>query len=342
MLAFASSPRLFGSLLYQHSVRCLRATGRPLGLLLLSACSSAGCQGGENTPSDGAGGAPSASGGAAVGTGGGSSTSGGSDGSGGTASGGNAAGGSASGGEDNRGSGGATVGPACKDGLLLCDDFEGTSIDTALWAVGKSGANVVELSTEYAARGAQSVHIHTEGAFGYVKNTSIFPVANNDYFGRMFLRVARYSTVDWAHWTVAEAAGTGNDSVVRVGGQYLTDKEENRYGVGSDGGPTGDWTRHDTDPGGQPQEPTLGAWVCLEWEHKGSTNETHMYIDGELHPSLSTTATDHDGTSGAEYILPNVTSFWFGFWQYQADPEPFDIWIDAVALDDERIGCGAE
>jgi len=270
---------------------------------------------------------------------GGSPGSGGeSQGAGGAAAGGSATGGDGSGG-DGLGTGGTNAGPACKDGLLLCDDFESDSIDTTLWSVGKNNDNVVELSTEFAARGSQSVHIHTADGYGYVKNTSVFPVANNDYFGRMFVRVARYSTVDWAHWTVAEAAGTGNDSMIRVGGQYLTDQEENRYGVGSDGGPTGDWTRHDTDPDGHPAQPKVGEWVCLEWEHKGSTNETQMYIDGELHPSLSTAATDHDGTDGAEYILPTFTSVWFGFWQYQTDPEPFDVWIDGVAIDEARIGC---
>src|SRR5207245_4737401 len=48
------------------------------------------------------------------------------------------------------------------------------------------------------------------------------------------------------HWTVAEAAGTGNGSLIRVGGQY--DGKSNRFGVGSDGGPTGDWTNLDQDP----------------------------------------------------------------------------------------------
>src|SRR5690606_20243872 len=109
--------------------------------------------------------------------------------------------------------------------------------------------------------------------------------------------------------------------------------------VGSDGGPTGDWTNHDTDPDGAPQEPPENEWTCLEWEHKGSTNETRFFVDGVEHPSLYTSATDHGGNQAEDYILPTMTSFWFGWWQYQADPEPFDVWIDEVALDDERIGC---
>lgn len=254
-------------------------------------------------------------------------------------------GGQATGGQPGSEAGGAAGGTffgesrCAQAGLLLCDGFEGESIDTTLWTVGKNGTNSVELSREHAARGGRSLHVRTQNGFAYVKNQSVFPVPQNHYFGRMFVRVQRYSTVDWAHWTVAEAAGIGDGSLIRVGGQYRTDLQKNRYGVGSDGGPTGDWTRHDNDPNGTPEEPKVGAWVCLEWEHKGSTNETRMFVDGVLHPSLSTTVTDHGGTSGTSYVLPDFTSIWFGFWQYQSDPAPFDVWIDEVALDLERIGC---
>jgi hypothetical protein len=227
--------------------------------------------------------------------------------------------------------------------LLLCDGFEESTIDAGLWSVGKSSQNTLELTTETAARGSQSVHIVAENGYAFITNESIFPVTNNDLYGRMFLRVKRFSTVDWAHWTVAEAAGTTNSSKIRVGGQYIRTNFDantwaNRWGVGSDGGETGDWTRADADPEGNVEEPATEEWVCLEWQHLGSMNETRFYLDGVEHPSLGTTAQDHGGDSG-EYILPETTSFWFGWVQYQEDPEPFDIWIDEVALDDERIGC---
>jgi hypothetical protein len=290
-----------------------------------------GASGGTvSTGGAGASGGDTTSGGSGGGPAGGGTSSGGSGGSGGEASGGAEATGGSDGGTDFFGA------SRCADGdFLLCDGFEDAAIDTALWTVEK-GSNTVEIVSDQSARGAQSVHLHVQNNFAYLKNTSIFPVTNNDYFGRMFIRVARFSTVDWAHWTVGEAEGTGDGSKIRVGGQYKTDAEANRWGVGSDGGPTGDWTTHDTDEG--PTEPPTSTWVCLEWEHKGSTNETHFYVDDVLHPSLSTTATEHGGAS-ADYVLPNVTSFWFGWWQYQADPEAFDVWIDELVLDDERIGC---
>lgn len=285
---------------------------------------------------------PAATGGV-LGAGGssGGASSGGTPGTGGATSGG--AGGAATGGTGGApsGSGGFFGASRCESGdFLLCDGFESAAIDAGKWTVEKAGDNVLEITTEQAARGAQSIHIRAEPnqKFAYLKNTSAFPVPNNDYYGRMFLRVARYSTVDWAHWTIAEAAGTGDGSLIRVGGQYKTDQAANRWGVGSDGGPTGDWTTHDSDPDGAPLEPPTNTWTCLEWAHLGSTEETRFSVDGVEHPSLATTANEHGG-AGVPYVMPEFTSVWFGWYQYQTDPVAFDVWIDEVALDDEPIGC---
>lgn len=222
----------------------------------------------------------------------------------------------------------------------MCDGFEEGQIDPARFSIQTGGAaDVVHVTQDQAARGTYSVHISTQGGFGYLKHESTFPVASNDYFGRMFLRVAKFSQVDWAHWTIAETAGQGDGSLIRVGGQFDTSQQVNRWGVGSDGGPTGDWTNHDADPPGAVQEPPVGEWVCVEWEYRGSANETHFFVNGEEHPSLATTATDHGG-SNVDYILPTAESLWFGWYQYQDDPDlRFEVWIDELAIDDERIGC---
>jgi hypothetical protein len=224
--------------------------------------------------------------------------------------------------------------------LLLCDGFESGEIDDGIWkVVTGAAADVVEISSGDAARGDYSVHISTQNGYGFLENRSAFPVANNDYFGRMFIKVAQYSTVDWAHWTIAEAAGTGDGSLIRVGGQYVTDSSVNRWGVGSDGGPTGDWTTHDGDPAGAVEEPAVAQWVCVEWQHQGSENTTRFWVDGSEHPSLMTTATMHGG-AGVDYVLPEFQSLWFGWYQYQDDDTlRFDVFIDELAIDDERIGC---
>lgn len=66
----------------------------------------------------------------------------------------------------------------------------------------------------------------------------------NSFWARLRLRVNAFPTApDWAHWTLAEASGTGSPTLVRpLGGQYTPTEKGNFYGVGSDLGPTGDWT----------------------------------------------------------------------------------------------------
>jgi hypothetical protein len=60
----------------------------------------------------------------------------------------------------------------------------------------------------------------------------------------MRLRVDAFPTgPDWAHFTLVEATGTGSSEIVRpVGGQYAPTVPGIFWGVGADGGPTGDLT----------------------------------------------------------------------------------------------------
>lgn len=222
--------------------------------------------------------------------------------------------------------------------FLLCDGFEDDILDPERWSVETSEGNVAEIVDDESARGHRSVHLRAENGFAFLKTQAVFPIEGDRYWARMFLRVERFSTVPWAHWTVAEAAGEGDGSLIRVGGQFVTTLERNRWGVGTDGGPTGDWTMHDEDPGTGPKEPPEGEWICLEWMHDGAQDEALFFVDGVHHPSLNTSRTRHGGES-VPYDLPSFRSLWFGWWQYQSDREPFDIWIDEVAVDHNRIGC---
>jgi hypothetical protein len=223
----------------------------------------------------------------------------------------------------------------CSSEFSLCEDFERTTLDTARWRVQGPAPTI---DSTRAARGMRSAHFHTEdNGLSLIHATSIFPATNNTYWGRLFVYFDTMPTAPmWAHWTIAAAVGTGNDAEIRVGGQW--DGMENRFGVGTDHGPTGDWTSLDEDPG----DPVpVDTWICVEWLHKGDTDETRFFWDGVEHPSLHTTATEHGGTQSEDYLLPEFESVFVGWWLYQAGTTPpeFDVWIDEVALDGERIGC---
>jgi hypothetical protein len=107
--------------------------------------------------------------------------------------------------------------------------------------------------------------------------------------------------------------------------------------VGTDNGPTGDWTNLAGDNGAKPVP--VQSWVCLEWMWKGDTNEGKLWWDGVEHPSLATSPSKHGGSG--TWALPPFDSMWVGWWLYQEDPVPdhYDVWIDEVAVDYERIGC---
>lgn len=343
----------------------LPATSAPLPPSTSGAAGGTGGGGGMASPSGGKAGAPgpggSDSGGTSSGMGagsGGSAARGGNAGAGGKAGAGNAGqgGGAGEGGETEVGEGGmgaAPMGgsagvfstnrdaffgePRCRDDLDLCEDFESGAFDDALWEV--AGSEHPSVDDTRAARGDYSAHFHTvDNGLSMIRTRAIFPASNNSYFGRMFVYFDSMPTAPAnAHWTVSGAQGPDDEEFeIRVGGQY--DGSTNRFGVGSDHGPTGDWTNKDEDPG----DPVpVREWVCLEWMHRGDSHETRFYWDGVEHPSLYTSATDHGGDQAEDYDLPSFESVWFGWWLYQADTVPgeFDVWIDEIALDAERIGC---
>lgn len=297
------------------------------------------------------GGATSGSGGSAgsaVGGNGGSSGRGGTSGNGGTTDSGN--GGEAPGGATNggdTGNGGRSFSTNREDffgdsrcaaaNVALCEDFEGDSLDTDVWTPRGAAPDIDDVR---AARGAHSAHFNTDlNGLQYISQTQTFPAPNNTYFVRVFVWFDSMPTMpDWAHWSISGAVGDGNESEIRVGGQLNPQLDKNLFGVGTDGGPTGDWTNLDADDGAKPVP--VQTWVCLEWMHKGDTSETKFWWDGVEHPSLATTESMHGGNDDP-YTLPDFNQMWLGWWLYQEDPVPdhYDVWIDEIAVDYARIGC---
>jgi hypothetical protein len=232
----------------------------------------------------------------------------------------------------------------CADsGVQLCEDFENGMIDP-VWTV--EGTKPVVDTMEHA-RGTHALHITQHGnGLSYIKETSTFPEANNTYFGRVFVYFKSLPAplpdggMNYAHWTMLAGSGTGQPGEIRVSGQLQNGR--NLFGVGTDTGSydagSGDWTNSDNDPKGSPMAVPLGEWLCIEWMHKGDTSETQFWWDATLHPSLSTTASMHGGNSNP-YLLPQFNQVWVGWQEYQASTELFELWIDEIAIDSQRIGC---
>ena len=226
-------------------------------------------------------------------------------------------------------------------GVQLCEDFESGTLDTSTWTV--VGDTPVIDGVQHA-RGNKALHITKAGSGqSYVRETKTFPAVNNTYYGRAFFYFAQLPSspgMSYAHWTFAAATGTGTSGEIRLSGQLQGG--HNLFGVGTDSGGdpigTGDWTNSDDDPAMSPAPVPLQQWVCVEWMHKGDTSETRFYWDGTEHPSLYTSSTKHGGNGNA-YLLPQFTDLWLGWQEYQGSSETFELWIDEIAIDKERIGC---
>ena len=238
------------------------------------------------------------------------------------------------GGADAAGASGVT----CADpGLVFCDDFEDLAPGPATstrWTPETSNGEVTIDGTH--ARGARALHVHTTGnGRGLIRVNGFAPPANS-FYARAHVWVDGFPTApDYAHFTMVELAGNGGGVVRPIGGQYIPSAGKSLWGVGSDGGPTGDWTRWQTTA---PAEG--GKWVCLEWQVAATDNAINVWIDGVAHPEMGVTTKDHGGST-VDFVFPSFTSIWFGWWLYQGGPSPgqFDVWFDDIAVGTSRLGC---
>ena len=287
----------------------IRAASRPLVSALLGLVAVGSC--GSSTPRSPDGPA------------GGSSGTGGLRGSGGApATGGGGAGGIPGGGASGAGGFGIAGPSRCASaGVALCESFE-NGLDPALWTTRQSGDGTVAVDGVHAARGTRALHVKTTTGNGFATITErmSFPAPSNVLYGRMFVWFEDDLTTD-GHFSLAEGAGTGTAGVIRFGGQNKV------FGVGTDGGASGDWTDKDS------QLIPFKTWICAEFEFKGDTHEFHAWWDDVERTALHRGPAQHAG-----FTMPQFNSLWFGYWMYNM-VEPQELWIDEIAVDFKPIGC---
>jgi hypothetical protein len=231
------------------------------------------------------------------------------------------AGGGAAGGSTGFGLGGPT---RCDTSLALCESFE-NGLDTNLWKTSKSGDATIAVDEVHAARGSKALHVKTAAGggsnFAYITETKTFPATNNTLYGRMFVWFEDALTTD-GHYSLAEGAGSNNSAKIRFGGQYKA------FGVGTDGGNSGDWTDSE-----RTKPVTTQSWLCLEFEFDGPASTFHVWWDDLERTALASGPSKH-----ASFAMPTFNSLWFGYWMYNL-AEPQEIWIDEIAVDYKPIGC---
>lgn len=233
--------------------------------------------------------------------------------------------------------------------LAVCDSFEasgsGAALDANVWTVEVSGVEAqIALDTHRAARGSGSVHVHvSQGGYRHAMlvHKKLFPVANNTFFGRAFVYLDGAAPQE--HFTLFSASGTlpeaSAPTYVRYGGE-LGLLAANYVGNGQmqhAGAPMADGSWIDTTA-----VPT-GRWTCMEWEFKGDTNEMHFWLDGVDVPRLAVVGQSNECCKGQVWTAPPYDRVALGWEAYKtaqdATQTGYDLWLDEIALDTQRIGC---
>jgi hypothetical protein len=240
--------------------------------------------------------------------------------------------------------------PRCMEGtgagqVTFCDDFESTAQGGppgTAWAI--QGSSVI-VSGDVPFRGTKSMRFGPpSGMPGQMEQVKSFPALQNKLFGRVFL----YFFTDQptapadAKFTLIQVGGSDNAGQIRISGQVDAARGNKAYfGIGSDGGETGDWHTKGLEAQSEIKKRT---WTCLEWMFDGEANETRVWIDNVEQLSLHTTAANYlvgDAEGGKQFIHPTYSYLKVGYWVYQsnATPNPAVVFFDELVLDDEQIGC---
>lgn len=323
-------------------VAAIALAGCTGGFGTITGAGGAGDTGGAGATTAGAGGAP---GGGGAGSGGGSGTGGraGAPGGGSGGAAGAGAGGSPGGAPDGGLSGGdaGIGGPSlCSPGrYVICEDFEATAVGAIPAGWTRHGNAAV--AADQVARGAHSLKI-SAAVNGERRIYANAMALGSGHWGRIFYRVQLPAPVSSdpqnmvLHSTIVALQGVGPttgsaeyrvvDTVENLQGMhqflYNVQPSGDEFGTGS----PYNW-RYEAN------------WHCAEWHIDNPTQSYHFYIDGVevTRIALDNGAGNYNGTD----IPPIFSQVRVGWNNYQtATLGGFVAWVDEVALDPSRIGCG--
>ena len=287
----------------------------------------------------GRGGAGGGIAGSMAGRGGGGGAAGGSAGRGGAGGG---AGGTAGrgGATGSAGIGGASL---CAAGrFLLCEGFEGVNVGNNTPS-GWSRSGNATVADDQAARGAHALKLTPAADRGYgfynYGNSEAFGAA---HWGRLFYRVQTPPPDAFVHASMAAYQGDGpgiGASTFRVADTVKmaapTSTHQFLYNVQITG--SSEFGK------GSPYNWSFdGNWHCAEWFVDGANQGYQFYFDGAevTQIRLQNGAGNYGSGDNRTHLPMMFTDFRVGFITYQNAPPGFTAWIDEVAIDTNRIGCG--
>jgi hypothetical protein len=86
-----------------------------------------------------------------------------------------------------------------------------------------------------------------------------------------------------------------------------------------------------------------GKWHCVEWFVDGANQKYQFYYEGTevTEIRLNNGAGNYGSGSNRTHLPMMFTDFRVGWITYQNAPPGFTAWVDEVAIDANRIGCGS-
>lgn len=234
-----------------------------------------------------------------------------------------------------------------RPGVLFCETFDALAVGAAASPAWSVDTQQGTLTVEPLRRGSRDrvLHARTVGNGRALLALDDVQIGNSHY-GRMRVKVDAFPTAPhFAHFILVEATGTGSTERVRpVGGQFIDASSlpnggpgRSLWGIGADGGPTGDWTDWRESATAE-----AGRWQCIEWSMQAADNTVQLRVDGADNPDLTVT-TDRHGGNKVPFVLPAIDTIRIGWWLFQPEPRPlrFDLRYDDIVLSRSRIGCDA-
>ncbi|MET0596121.1 MAG: hypothetical protein ABW133_25705, partial [Polyangiaceae bacterium] len=216
---------------------------------------------------------------------------------------------------------------------LICENFESTA-EGAIPAGWTKHGNATVVSGE-AARGLHALKI-ASAASGERRIYTDGAKLGSGHWGRIFYRVEIPTPTVFVHSTMVALYGSGpvnGNGEVRVVDTVkdANGKHQFLYNVQPSGG--AEFAK------GSPYNWTFdGAWHCAEWHIDAPTQSYAFYYDGVEVTSI--TINNGPGNYNGSDIPMAFTDVRVGWNNYQSAAPGFVAYIDEVAMDTNRIGCG--
>ncbi|HEX5160529.1 MAG TPA: hypothetical protein VFV88_02340 [Steroidobacteraceae bacterium] len=241
--------------------------------------------------------------------------------------------------------------PVAVQAPVFVDDFEGHAAGAPPGAPWKeetyrSGA-VITVDGAQAWSGTRAMHVFTPRGAPYRRGYMAihlgkpFPQLQHGMFGRAMVWLDAAPGTTPVHWTLLQGEGRSADdrynSIYRLG---LEEHGGTRFMANFETTPP---VRTDCR---EPSVLTLPVrqWACVEWHFDVASNELEFWLDGRqvVHVrerARAANACRGDDLGGQWRAPPRLDSLYMGFERYGDTPGDQDLWIDDVALSEQRVGC---